>query len=398
MNFEDLNLNPNLLKAVNELGFTELTQIQEKSIPLIREGKDVVGQSSTGSGKTAAFGLPILEKLKPGSGIQTLVLTPTRELCVQVTEALRGFGKYMHVNVTSVFGGVSIEPQITAIKHADIIVGTPGRILDHVNRRTVNFNGVKFLIIDEADRMFEMGFIEDVESIIRLTSKNRQTLLFSATMPPEVRHIVERHLIEPVTIKGVVYVDTSLLRHAYYDVKPYDKFSLLVHLLNKNKEGIALVFCATRHEADAVTTNLKAQGIEAEAIHGGMEQNRRLRSVEALKSETIRVLVATDVAARGLDIRNISHVYNYDVPKSSADYVHRVGRTARAGEEGDAITLLSEKDHDNFSRVLRDRSLKILKAEKSEFERVPFRREERRGRPGFHGSRPRRFFSRPPRR
>ncbi len=393
MNFEDLNLNLNLLKAVNELGFTELTQIQEKSIPLIREGKDIVGQSSTGSGKTAAFGLPILEKLKPGSGIQTLVLTPTRELCVQVTEALRSFGKYAHVSVASVFGGVGIEPQITAIKHADIIVGTPGRILDHVNRRTINFSGVKFLIIDEADRLFEMGFIEDVESIIRLTPKNRQTLLFSATMPPEVRHIVERHLIEPVTIKGVVYVDTSFLHHAYYDVKPYDKFSLLVHLLKKNKEGVALVFCATRHEADAVATNLKMQGIETEAIHGGMEQNRRLRSVEALKSESIRVLVATDVAARGLDIRNISHVYNYDVPKSSSDYVHRVGRTARAGEEGDAITLLSEKDHDNFSRVLRDRSLKITKAEKPEFERVPFKREERRGRTGFYGSRPRRSFS-----
>ncbi len=395
MNFEDLNLNPNLLKAANELGFTELTQIQERTIPLIREGRDVVGQSSTGSGKTAAFGLPILEKLKPGNGIQTLVLTPTRELCVQVTEALRSFGKYINISVASVFGGVSIGPQITAIRHADIIVGTPGRILDHVNRRTINFGGVKFLIIDEADRMFEMGFIEDVESIIRLTPKNRQTLLFSATMPPEVRHIIERHLIEPVTVKGVVYVDTSLLRHVYYDVKPYDKFSLLVHLLKENKEGIALVFCATRHEADAVATNLKAQGIEAEAIHGGMEQNRRLRSVEALKSEDIRVLVATDVAARGLDIRNISHVYNYDVPKSSSDYVHRVGRTARAGEAGDAITLLSEKDHDNFSRVLRDRSLKISKADKTEFERVPFRREERRDRAGFYGSRPRRSFSRP---
>ncbi|MFH0889553.1 MAG: DEAD/DEAH box helicase [Candidatus Aenigmatarchaeota archaeon] len=378
MNFEDLKLNPQLLKAVTELGFSELMQIQEKCIQLIRDGKDVVGQSSTGSGKTLAFGLPILEKIELGNGIQSLILTPTRELCVQVTEALRSFGKYTGVSVTSVFGGVSIEPQISALRKADIVVGTPGRILDHLSRGTIKFDRVRFLVIDEADRLFEMGFIEDVERIIRVTPKKRQTMLFSATMPSEIKHIVEKHLVSPVTIKGVVYVDTSLLRHVYYDVKPYDKFSLLVHLLKQNAEGIALIFVATRREADIVATNLKAQDINAEAIHGGMEQNKRLKSVEALKNETIRALVATDVAARGLDIRNVSHVYNYDVPKSSSDYIHRVGRTARAGEEGDAVTLLSERDHDNFARVLRDRSLKITKAEKPVFERVAFKQEERR--------------------
>lgn len=387
MNFEDLQLKPELLKAVTDLGFTELMQIQEKCIPEIRAGKDVVGQSSTGSGKTAAFGLPILEKIEHGKGIQALVLTPTRELCVQVTDALRSFGKFVNARVASVFGGVSIEPQINAIRSAEIIVGTPGRILDHMNRRTINFQGVKFLVIDEADKMFEMGFIEDVEKIISHTPKNRQTMLFSATMPSEVRHIIERHLKLPVTIKGVVYVDTSLLRHVYYDVKPHDKFSLLVHLLKQNEEGIALVFCATRREVDAVASNLKEQGINAQAIHGGMEQNKRLKAVDALKNEKITVLVATDVAARGLDIRNVSHVYNYDVPKSSNDYIHRVGRTARAGGEGDAVTLLSERDHGSFTMVLRDRSLKISKAEKPGFERVAFKREERRerrfGRPSF---------------
>ncbi len=394
MNFEDLNLDPKLLKAVTKLGFSELTQIQEKCIPLIREGKDVVGQSSTGSGKTLAFGLPILEKTEPSGGVQALILTPTRELCVQVTDALRSFGSDTGVTITSVFGGVSIEPQISALRKTDIVVGTPGRVLDHLERGTVRFDRVRFLIIDEADRMFEMGFIEDVERIIRAISKKRQTLLFSATMPTEVRHVVEKHLIEPVTIKGVVYVDTSLLKQVYYDIKPYDKFSLLLHLLKQNVEGIALVFCATRREADLVATNLKTRGVNAEAIHGGMEQNKRLKSVEALKNETIRVLVATDVAARGLDIRNVSHVYNYDVPKSSADYIHRVGRTARAGEAGDAVTLLSERDHDNFSRVLRDRSLKIVKAERPEFDRVPFKQMERRNdsrRNTFGGYRRRRF-------
>ncbi len=394
MNFEDLKIKPELLKAVTELGFTELTQIQEKSIPEIQAGRDVVGQSSTGSGKTAAFGLPILEKIEHGKGIQALILTPTRELCVQVTDALRSFGKFVNVHVASVYGGVSIDPQVTAIRTAEIIVGTPGRMLDHMERRTINFHNVRFLVIDEADRMFDMGFIEDVEKIIRQTPKNRQTMLFSATMPSEVRHIVERHLISPATIKGIVYVDTSLLRHVYYDVKPHDKFSLLVHLLKQNEEGIALVFCATRREVDAVASNLKEQGINALPIHGGMEQNKRLRAVDALKSEKITVLVATDVAARGLDIRNVSHVYNYDVPKSSSDYIHRVGRTARAGGEGDAVTLLSERDHGSFTMVLRDRSLKISKAEKPGFERVQFKRTENRERGGY-GSHNRRFSRRP---
>ncbi len=396
MNFEDLHLKPELLKAVQELEFTELTEIQEKSIPEIQAGKDVVGQSSTGSGKTAAFGLPILQKIEHGKGIQALILTPTRELCVQVTDALRSFAKYTGISVASVFGGVSLEPQVNALRNADFVVGTPGRILDHTERRTINYQNVHFLVIDEADKMFEMGFIEDVEKIIRQIPNQRQTMLFSATMPSEVRRIVEKHLISPVTIKGIVYVDTSLLRQVYYDVKPHDKFSLLVHLLKQNKEGIALVFCATRREADAVSTNLKEQGISAMAIHGGMEQNKRLKSVEALKNETINVLVATDVAARGLDIRNVSHVYNYDVPKSSSDYIHRVGRTARAGSEGDAVTLLSERDHGSFTMVLRDRSLKIMRSEKPGFERVPFKRSE--GREGGfrqHGSRRPSFQRRP---
>jgi ATP-dependent RNA helicase DeaD len=379
MKIEDLNLNPNLLRAIKDLGYTELTPIQEKCIPEIRQGKDVVGQSSTGSGKTVAFGLPIIEKIEPSKGIQSLILTPTRELCVQVTDAINTLGEYMHVKATSIYGGVGIEPQIQSIKRADIVIGTPGRIIDHIRRRTISFDNVKILVLDEADRMFDMGFIEDVEFIISNVPKKRQTLLFSATIPNEIHRLVEKHLHSPVIIKTQIHVAKHLLKQIYYDVRQAEKFSLLVHLLKKNSDGFALVFCATRREANIVGRNLSAQGIRAMTIHGGLTQGRRMDAIEALKKRTINVLVATDVAARGLDIRNVSHVYNYDVPKTSDEYVHRIGRTARAGEEGDAITILTERDYDNFRNVLRDRTLDVIKTEKPEFEFIEFRRPQRFG-------------------
>ncbi len=395
MKIEDLNLSPNLLRTIKDLGYTELTPIQEKCIPEIRQGKDVVGQSSTGSGKTVAFGLPIIEKIEPSKGIQSLILTPTRELCVQVTDAINILGKYMHVKATSVYGGVGIEPQIQAIKKADIVVGTPGRIIDHIQRRTINFENVKILVLDEADRMFDMGFIEDVEFIISKVPKKRQTLLFSATVPNEIHRLVEKHLRSPVIVKTQTHVAKHLLKQIYYDVRQAEKFSLLVHLLKKSSNGFALVFCATRREANVVGRNLSAQGIRAMTIHGGLTQGRRLDAIEALKKGTINVLVATDVAARGLDIRNVSHVYNYDVPKTSDEYVHRIGRTARAGEEGDAVTILTERDYDNFRNVLRDRNLDVIKTDKPEFEIIEFSRPQRfdrgdrydRGLSNYRGSR-----------
>jgi len=377
MKMEDLNLNSNLLHSIKDLGYTELTPIQEKCIPEIRQGKDVVGQSSTGSGKTVAFGLPIIEKVEPGKGVQSLVLTPTRELCVQVTDAINALGKYMHVRAASVYGGVGIEPQIHAIRKAEIIVGTPGRIIDHIRRKTISFGNVKILVLDEADRMFDMGFIEDVEFIIGNVPKKRQTLRFGATIPHEVHRLVEKHLQSPVMIKTQIYVAKHLMKQAYYDVRPDEKFSLLVHLLKKNSEGIALVFCATRRESNVVGRNLSMQGLRVMTIHGGLTQNRRFDAMEAFKRGIVNVLVATDVAARGIDIKNISHVYNYDVPKSSEEYVHRIGRTARAGMEGDAVTILTNRDHDNFRNVLRDRTLDIRKAEMPEFEMIRFNRPER---------------------
>lgn len=377
MKIEDLNLNPMLLKAVKGMGFTEATPIQEKGIPEIRAGKDVVGQSSTGSGKTAAFALPILEKISQGQGLQALILTPTRELCVQVTDAVNEFGRYIRIKAVSVYGGVGIEPQIRAIRTADLVAGTPGRILDHLERRTISFDKVKFLVIDEADKMFEMGFIDDVERIVSHVPKERQTMLFSATMSADVHSIVRKHLRSPVTIKGEIYVDKSLLKQVYYDIKAYEKFSLLVHLLRNKTSGLALIFCATRREVDTLARNLKMQGLKAMAIHGGLTQNRRLYALDSLKKGHISVLVATDVAARGLDIKDVSHVYNYDVPKSSEEYVHRIGRTARAGMGGDAVTLLTERDYENFSNVLRDHTLDIRKADPLQFEKVAFVRVSR---------------------
>jgi ATP-dependent RNA helicase DeaD len=373
MNFEDFNLKPQIMKAVKGMGYTEPTDIQVRCIPLIREGKDVVAQSSTGSGKTAAFALPILEKMETGRGIQVLVLTPTRELCVQVNESFEIFGRHLGVKCVSVYGGVSINPQIDALRRANIVVGTPGRMLDHLERGTVALNKVQYLVIDEADKMFEMGFIEDVEKIISQVSANRQTMLFSATISSEIHGLVKRYLRSPANVKTQLYVDKSLLKQVFYNVPQKEKFSFFVHLIKGQKEtGIAMVFVATRREADIIARNLKGQGIRAMAIHGGLSQNQRLHALDALKTGDITTLVATDVAARGLDIRNVTHVYNYDVPKTSEEYVHRIGRTARAGMEGDAVTLLTERDYENFNNVLRDHTLEIKKAELPHFERVQF--------------------------
>lgn len=372
MGFTKFKLREELQKAIAELNFTLPTVIQQKSIPLLLDGNDIIGQSFTGSGKTAAFGLPMLERIIPGKGIQGLVLTPTRELCVQVEQAIKSFGKHLTVEVLPIYGGVSIEPQMKKLKKADIVVGTPGRILDHLQRRTISLQKIHFLVIDEADKMLEMGFIEDVEKIISQTPKTRQTALFSATMPPQIQKLASRYMNNPEIVKADVKVDRTKLKQVYYNIEPRDKFSLLVHCLQHETPGLAMVFCGTRHMVDCVTYNLKKQKIHALAIHGGMTQNKRSRSLDALRQQTVGVLVATDVAARGLDIRDVSHVYNYDVPTSAEEYVHRIGRTARAGASGDAVTLLTRRDYDNFQRVLRDRSLNIEAGEIPNFPRVPF--------------------------
>ena len=371
MEFKELGLSEEVLKAVKKKCFIKPTAIQEKCIPLILEGKDIVGQSLTGSGKTAAFGLPLLKKIVPRQGVQALIITPTRELTVQVSNDMACYSEFSNLKVTAIYGGVGMGPQIEGLKRTEIIVATPGRMLDHIQRRNANLSRVKVVVLDEADKMFEMGFIDTVKMILNTLPADRQNLLFSATMPPEVITIIKKYLKNPVFIKEELYVDKSLLKQVYYEVSHNEKFSLLVHLLKHKTSGLAIVFCATRRNADFLYKNLRKQGINVMAVHGGLSQNRRSHAVDSLKNQKIDVLVATDVAARGLDISNITHIYNYDSPRNSSEYTHRIGRTARAGKSGEAITLLSDRDHDNFRNVLSDRSVSIELEELPSFERVP---------------------------
>jgi ATP-dependent RNA helicase DeaD len=376
MNFKELYINEKLKQKAETSGFTELTIIQEKCIPEILNKRDVVGQAETGSGKTLAFCLPILDKIQPNAGLQAVILTPTRELCQQVSKVFSGFGKNLGVKTTTVYGGVAIQPQIKKLRNSEIVVVTPGRMLDHIRRRTIDFRDVKFLVIDETDKMLEMGFIDDVDKIIQYIPENRQTLMFSATIENCIYSLMNKHLRNPVVIKTQSHVDKNKLEQLYYDIYQKDsKFSILLHLLKSNDTGLSIVFCATRKESDIVTKNLRFYKINASAIHGGMSQHKRTISLDSLRNQKTDVLVATDVAARGLDIKNVTHIYHYDVPKTAIDYIHRIGRTARAGENGKAITLLTEPDHNNFRRVQSNEELEIEQADIPNFKKVRFLRK-----------------------
>ncbi len=388
MNTKEIVLQPDVEKAVMDLGFSEFTEIQSKVVPLIQQGKDVIGQSATGSGKTAAFGLPSLEKLTHGKGLQMLVLVPTRELCNQVAKEMVKFSKYKKMNVVEIYGGVSIGPQIDKVQYADIVIGTPGRMLDHMERGTINLTRVHILVLDEADKMFEMGFIDDVKRIVSQIPKERQTMLFSATISSEVHDIARNYMKNPEKIKVQSYVDKSKLIQHYYDVDSRDKFSLLVHLMKNEKVGLTLIFCATRHMVDALSRNLVKYEIKSQPLHGGLTQNRRKQVMDAFHANRLDVVVASDVAARGLDIKNVGLVVNYDLPRTSQEYVHRIGRTARAGSEGKVISLLAPQDHDNFRHILEDRSLIVEKHPLPQFERIVFVKNDSRGHGGF-GGRPR---------
>ncbi len=357
--FRNLGIGEAVLKAIEELGFHQPSEIQEKAIPLVLEGRDVIAESATGSGKTLAFGAGIIQYCSKIGRVQSLVMTPTRELAEQVALELKKFSRYKPLNIVSIYGGVDIEPQIKKLETADVVVGTPGRILDHLNRRTLYLGNVKILVLDEADRMLDMGFIYDVESIIKFCPRERQTLLFSATISADISHLATRYMKNIVEVSAKAYVEETKLVQVYYDVPSREKFSALVYLLKKEKQGLVMVFCNTRRTADFVAKNLERTGIQSSAIHGGHSQNKRTSTLQEFHSSKVYVLVCTDVAARGLDIKNVSHVYNYDIPKTSKEYIHRVGRTARAGKEGKAISLVSDRDYENFREVLTDNSLEI---------------------------------------
>ena len=368
--FEQLNIEKSILDVIKEEGFDKPTEIQEKTIPLALEGRDILAGSATGSGKTLAFGAGIIQNTVKGGGIQALILAPTRELAQQVKDSLKKFSKNKKLIITSVYGGMPIKRQFMRLNEADIVVGTPGRILDHIDRRTIRLKGVKTLVLDEADRMLDMGFIDDVEKIMGALPKDKQTLLFSATIHGMVAHMIEKFLNNPARVEVESHEDPAKLKQGYYDVQDNQKFSLLVHLLNNEKAGLVMVFCNTRHNTDFIAKNLKGNGIEAEAIHGGFTQQKRNRVLNKFQTNKVFTLVCTDVAARGLDIQDISHIYNYDVPADPKDYIHRIGRTARAGKEGKAITILSSRDHDNFRRVAQANKISVPKLDLPQFGRA----------------------------
>ena len=386
--FRKLGIAEPIIKAIANEKFEIPSEIQEKAIPAALSGKDIIAGSATGSGKTLVFGADIIQNTEKEGKLRALVLTPTRELADQITKALYRFSKYKHLKIVPIYGGVSINPQIEQLRNADVVVATPGRLMDHMKRNTMNLRGIKILVIDEADRMFDMGFIRDVEMIIRECPRDRQTLLFSATITKEVNHLAAKYMRNPLEIAAASFVDPKKLIQVYYDIDNRNKFSLLVHLLKHEKSGLVMVFCNTRGSVNFVVGNLQSVGIPAQAMHGGFAQGKRSSVLESFHAQTVTILVCTDVAARGLDIPGVSHIYNYDIPADSKLYIHRVGRTARAGADGIAVNLVSREQHQNFAGVIKDNDFDIKKVITPEFERVNIEWKERPrfsggGRPGF---------------
>jgi ATP-dependent RNA helicase RhlE len=344
MRFEELGLAPELVRAVTELGYEEPTPIQRMAIPLALEGKDVLGRAQTGTGKTAAFMLPILQRLDPRQdGLRALVLCPTRELAIQVAKAARDYARHTEFFVGVVYGGVPLKNELRDLKAGfDVLVATPGRLIDHIERGNVSLAEVEVLVLDEADRMLDMGFRPQINEILRHLPKQRQTLFFSATMPNAVKSLAYESLRDPVTVEAAPHATTAEgVEQFVYPVDRSKKTDLLLELLGREGMDSVIVFTRTKIGADKVHARLKKAGVEAALMHGDRDMKERVRALDAFRDGKVRVLVATDVAQRGLDVEGISHVVNYDVPQDPESYVHRVGRTARAGQTGEAITFMS---------------------------------------------------------
>ncbi len=371
--FAGLALRPELLQALTSLGYEEPTPIQREAIPPLLAGSDLLGQAATGTGKTAAFALPVLQRLAPAArdaGPQALVLVPTRELAEQVSQAVHRYGRDLGVRVLPVYGGQPIGRQLQALaRGVDVVVGTPGRVLDHINRETLRLADIRTVVLDEADEMLDMGFAEDIEAILAETPDDRQTVLFSATMPPRIDAIARRHLREPVRIQmgrdEAASGEIPLVRQSAYVVARAHKPAALGRVLDVEAPTAAIVFCRTREEVDQVTEILNGRGYRAEALHGGMSQDQRDRVMGRLRAGSTELLVATDVAARGLDIEQLTHVVNYNVPAAPEAYVHRIGRVGRAGREGAAITLAEPREN----RMLK--AIERLTKQRITVEKVP---------------------------
>jgi ATP-dependent RNA helicase RhlE len=342
LTFEQLALDPRIQRAVRDAGYTTPTPIQRESIPLALAGRDLIGLAQTGTGKTASFTLPLIQRLLDGPRrTRALVLTPTRELALQVEESVRKYAKHAGIDVAPIFGGMAYEPQEAALRRGvDIVVATPGRLLDHLERQNLVPDDLEVLVLDEADRMLDMGFAPQINRVVSQIPKYRQTLLFSATMPPEVEALARKYLRRPVVV-GRRSSAAITVAHAVYPVPAEKKTDLLLHLLKKPEMDTVLVFTRTKHGADRVVRNLEKHGVQSTAMHADKTQAQRIKALEGFRDGSIRVLVATDIAQRGLDINGITHVINYDVPQQPEDYVHRIGRTGRAAATGDAVTFMA---------------------------------------------------------
>jgi ATP-dependent RNA helicase RhlE len=341
--FAELGLDASILEAVADSGYQHPTPIQQRAIPLILRGRDVMGLAQTGTGKTAAFTLPVIHRLMGGPRrTRVLILTPTRELCLQVEESFRKYSTHAPIDVAPVYGGVPMDPQVTALREGvDVVVATPGRLLDHLERQNVVFDELEVLVLDEADRMLDMGFAPQIQKVVAQIPNYRQTLLFSATMPPEVEALARKYLRKPVVVQVARRNSTATtVTHAVYPVPAHRKSELLINVLGQHASETVLVFTRTKHGADRVVRHLEKAGIEAAAMHADKTQPQRIKALEDFRSGKVRVLVATDIAQRGLDISGITHVINYDVPQHAEDYVHRIGRTGRAAATGDAFTFM----------------------------------------------------------
>jgi ATP-dependent RNA helicase DeaD len=346
--FESFHLSKSILSLLLKHKITDPTPIQQKLIPLITAGRDIIAQSETGSGKTLSFALPLIDKIQSQDGISVLVLAPTRELTLQIAQEFVKFSHGKNIVINPIYGGVSISDQIKKLSRTNIIVGTPGRLLDLLHRGNLHLKTIRYLVFDEADRMLD---ITDIERILKYVPKERQTLLLSATLPKEIIRVGQKYLTNPATVQFESPLKPDILRQTYYQTNPDQRLSLLIHLLQSERD-LALIFCNRKHVTAKLARKLTLNGVDAKCLHGDMSQNKREKVTSAFKEKKFNVLIATDVAARGLHIDDISHVYNYEIPRDVDSYTHRVGRTARAGKKGEAISLIATEEEKKFFKQI----------------------------------------------
>ena len=361
MEFSNFDLHPHVAAGVQAIGYLSPTPIQEQAIPPVLKGRDVMGLAQTGTGKTAAFALPILERLirGPRGHVRALIIAPTRELAEQIHQAIVSLGKQTRLRSVTIYGGVGVNPQVRSLRHGvEIVVACPGRLLDHINQRTIDLSRVEMLVLDEADRMFDMGFLPDVRKIIKQLPSQRQTLLFAATMPDDVRKLAHEILRAPVTVQVNYAAPISTVAHALYPVEQHLKTALLLELLRHTDTESVLIFTRTKHRAKRLGQQLENAGYRAASLQGNLSQNRRQSALDGFRTGSYQMLVATDIAARGIDVSSISHVINYDMPDTVDAYTHRIGRTGRAAKTGDAFTFMTREDGEmvrSIERVLGSR-------------------------------------------